>query len=471
MKRIAVLLLVLLLIPISPGAGAEALDPAGIKAAVDSFLTAEMDRQAGLAATEWERYLYAQGVAEIAMDLAKFDITKGKPLAVTFLVASGQPDLKNLPPYQSDPAPFLASVVQSMGTRNATVKLNLQITEQDGYLVTYAKNAEAALQKAVKGLAATAQKAMGDKKLLAALVDYLMPTPIILPQKAPDNLALQVKNLAYEAYVQRNGTDLSKDPFTSAMLYGIKGQTLNASYGPEKLVLEYTVPYLSPHMQTSADKLCEELAYDAKAKEYTDTELMPKLAIQLEKNVVAYRYGKKSDVKATYQFSLLDLPKALTPADFYHHETEDANTLAAAYQSKIANAVAAFPDYPAIRDPRNGVVAGTDNGAKISFKVKRNDGFNRCISIYNMDSQRVSVVYLAAGKNTSFRIPDGDYYFVFGAGKAWYGPDNLFGPAGGYMITKEDVNRDRKGWRQSITLPAIQSVGEYPFTFEEIAGW
>ncbi|MCL1854103.1 MAG: hypothetical protein FWF86_00070 [Clostridia bacterium] len=453
MKRIAVLFLVLLLIPIGLGAGAEASDPAGIKAAVEGFLTVEMERQASLAATEWERYLYAQGVAEVDVSLAKFDITKEKPLTVNFLIASGQPDLKNRPPYQGDPAPFLQGVVQSMGTRNVKAKLNLLITEQDGYLVSYAKGAEAALQKTVKGLATKAQKAVDDKKLLAALTDYLMPSPIIMPKKAPANLALEVKNLAYDAFLQRNGLDLDKNRFLGAMLYGIKDPKLVTTFGPEKLVLEYTVPFFSTQMQTTADNQCEELAYDRKAKEYTSDELITQYARQLEKDVVAYRYGKKTDVNETYQFSLLDLPKNLTPADFYQHETDDVNLSGVIFGLMIGNTVENFPDYPAIRNPSNGHVTGTNSGTKVKFQVGDKDEFNRCISVYDMSDRRISVTYLAAGKKTSVRIPEGNYYFVIGVGKAWYGPENLFGPAGFYQ-KMGPVEIKSKRWVHTYTFNA-----------------
>jgi len=433
MKRIAVLLLVLLLIPINFGAATDAANPADIKHAVESFLAAEMERQAGFASTEWERYLYAQGVAEVTMDLAKFDITKEKPLAVAFLVASGLPDIKNQPPYQGDPTSFLQGVVRAMGTRNVKVKLNLLITEQGGYLVTYAKGAEASLQKTVKGQASKAQKAMVDKTLLAALVDYLMPTPVILPKKAPTNLALEVKNLAYESYVQRNGIALSEDPFTGAMLYGIKGQKLDASYGPEKMVLTYTVPFFSTKLQEATDNLCEELAYDRKAKDYTGDELKTQYVKQVEKDLVDYRYGKKSDVEEMYQINLLDLPKTVKPADFYQHESEDASLMGIIHQITIASTIAEFPDYPAIRNPSNGFVTGTNSGTKVTFQVGDKDEYNRSISVYDMSDRRISVTYLAAGKKTSIRVPQGYYYFVVGVGKAWYGPENLFGPAGFYQ--------------------------------------
>ena len=148
MKRmIAFLLAFLLAFPAVCALSESAVPADTIEAAVERFLTAEMERQATITASEWERYLYAQGVSDITFNLEKFDVAKGKPLAVAFRMADGQPDVKNQPSYQDDPVPFLQGVVQSMRTRNATVKLNLMITEQGGYLADYAKGGEAALQK------------------------------------------------------------------------------------------------------------------------------------------------------------------------------------------------------------------------------------------------------------------------------------------------------------------------------------
>jgi len=456
MKRIAVLFLVLLFIPVSLGAAAEAADTAGIKQAVESFLSAEMQRQAGIASTEWERYIYAQGLAELDMDLAKFDITKEKPLAVSFMVASGQPDVKNQPPYQGDPEPFLRGIIQAMGTMSVKVKLSLLITEQNGYLVTYAKGGEASLQKTVKGQATKAQKAMADKTVLAALVDYLMPTPIIMPKKAPANPALEVKNLAYESYVQRNNINPIIEPFTGAMLYGIKGQKLDASYGPEKIVLKYTVPFFSTMLQKAAENLCEELAFDRKAKDYTNAELNAQFLKQVEKDLIAYRYGKKSDVEEMYQINLLDLSVTVKPADLYQHESDNPTMTGIFLQAAIAGAVAELPDYPAIRDPKTGVVSGSNNGTKVVFQFNKfyKDEYNRSVSVYDMADRRISVTYIAAGKQASIRIPQGLCYFKIGVGRAWYGPENLFGPAGYYY---------QAGSREEpLDIPSSRYYLQYP---------
>lgn len=201
MKRlVAMILVLLLLVPVLPvfaETTGTTTPTSAIETAVNEFLQSELPKQAEQAKGEWQRYIYKQGFASVTMDLENFDIAAGKPISVSFLMANGQPDYSSIPDYEGDPTPWLEAAVKSMGEPKASIKLKLNITaEGDKCVASFAKGAEAALKKDVDALAAKAPKAVADKLMQAALVDYLMPTPIVMPKKEPEDASLEEVNPA-----------------------------------------------------------------------------------------------------------------------------------------------------------------------------------------------------------------------------------------------------------------------------------
>ncbi len=444
MKRTLALFLAMLLLVSVPLALAEdaalALDETALRGAITDFLAADMKKKAEAAEDPWARFLLEQGVSEVSFDLEKFDITAEKPLTVSFLVASGLPDTKSLPEYNAaDPAAWLAAMVTAMKTTDTKAKASLMVSDTGGsYTVAYGKNAEAALEKTVKGLAAKAKKGLGDKKILTALKDYLLPLPTLLGKKAPEDMATLESNPAYVAYVARNQLNTEENFFYGCALYGLRNYKLDVSGGPEKVILQYTTPDYMRLMQAAYRVTLRTLAYDTQAKSYSGQELKARYAKELEKAMATYQLSKKqkTDVAETYAFSLLALPETIDP-DIFYNATDSFTGDAGTAEYLLITDVIAFPDYPAVPKPKGGRISGdASGGTKCRFQVAK-DGYDRCVAMYRAsDDKDMGVVFVPSGGKVTVTLPKGKYYFLIGIGDVWYGPEHLFGDGGSYQKTE-----------------------------------
>lgn len=438
MKK-AFLLLLALMLMFSCSALAESTPApaATIEEAVESFLQADMAAKAKDTEDGWQRFLYEQGASNIQMNLDKFNVEAGKALPVTFTLASGALVTKSLPKYEGDPEAYLKAVVDGMKESTVKGKTSLLITAVDGgYVASYAPKAEAALAKAVKTQAAKASKSFANKTLLAVVADYLMPTPIAVPKKAPEALNSADYQPAFTAYLKRNGLDAEKDLNIPWLLYGLKGYKLDVSGGPEALKLTYTSPYVSTIITQASKTASRDILYDVKAPDYGTDEQTAFLVKRVEKDIITYRHGKTTGQSESYSFSLLSLPKNLNPEDFYTYTSEAVADTVSSALGDVQVAISLMPEYPAVPNPKNGLVIGESSGISIKFK-NNEDGNNRSLSVYNSSTDQLySVIFIEHGKTAKARLPKGKYYFIEGIGDVWYGPEYLFGDFGYYSKTQ-----------------------------------
>ena len=470
LRRTLGFLLAMLLL-LSSAALAEApAATASIEEAVANFLEENLQVQIGLTIDGWQRFIYEQGPSEITMSLAKFDITKDTPLAVSFKVAGSVPSLKSLPQYNANPGPWLNQIAEAIAIKNTAVKTSLMISEQNGsYTVQYAPKAEAALQKAIAGIASKAKKDFDSKTILGAVTDYLTPTPIQVPKKAPDSLVNY--RPAFREYVEQNSLDLAESPAIPALLYGIKGYKLDVSGGPEHFTFTYSMPSAPSFFTNAAGKLGSSLAYDRRAKNYTTGELSRQLLDQFTKDITAYRHSKAADVPGSYTFSLLDLPQKIDPEIFYDYLQESMDDNFNKALLDVRAHVLLLPDYPALPNPKNGLISGENTGTRCTFKAY-DDGYSRCISVYRVGSNRpYSTIFLASGKKATVRIPRGNYYFVIGVGEVWYGAEHLFGDAGGYSKTAQIEVASSKYYHTFTLNPKRDGNTEmYRLSYDDVFG-
>lgn len=443
-RMLTILLTMLLLLPnvglalIETRTSSDTQISATIEEAVTVFLMTEIQAQATQAADGWQRFLYEQGVAEITMNLEKYDVEKGKPLSVSFMIAGGLPNVKKQPKYEGDAPEWLKGVTTAMTTRDTLVKTSLTITSAEGgYTAGFAPKAEAALQKTVKGIADKARKAFADKTILAVIIDCLMPSPIAVPKEAPEELAKEDYQAAFIQYVNRNALDLDEYPILPSLLYGIKGYQLDVTAGPEAFILTYSTPNLDTLFDASAATLSHNLSYDSKAKEYDGEKIQQLLIRQIEQDMAAYRHSKASDVNGSYSFNFFELSATIHPDTFFTYDEGNSNVSLTKALSTVQLAILRMPDYPAVPNPKTGLVSGSSSGIRCIFKAL-DDGYARCVSVYNSETEELySTLFVASGETATVKIPKETYYFIVGAGEVWYGENHLFSDFGDYFKTED----------------------------------
>ncbi len=472
MKKIIAMLLTIGLI-LCLYVTAQANEPAlTIGAAVERFLQEAMAAQADNASGGWERYIFNCGASNITMELGKFDVTRGKPLAVSFMLASGNPRIKEQPKYTGDAQAFLSGIVQSMSTPDTKVKVNLAVTNvSSGYVVTFAPKAEAALQKAVKTAAASAKKAFADKKVLSALTDFFMPAPIAIPKKAPVSLKAGEYLEAYVRYLDRADTDEESRLLLPALLYSIKDCRLDISGGPEAIALTFNAPDLFELIEDAGNDVQYDMRYDARAKAYTREQLTLRITARVEQKAIAHRHSKDKGTAGRYEFNLFDLDREIDAFALI-----SANHDSAAVRSKLESAVddtsisiGELPDYPAVASPKSGLVSGRNTGTKCIFHMPK-DGLNYCIGVYSASSDKqILVAFSNNGSRVTVRIPQGLVYFIIGEGETWYGQKHLFGETGSYMKTENiDIYSSRYYHTFTVKPKGGGNTDTYPLDYSDL---
>ena len=406
--------------------------PQTIEEAVGQFLTETL---AGLTETledPWQRYVCQQGYDGLEMNLSKFDVSKGKPLSVSFLIADGDPLFKSLAE-NNDPAATLSAALVNMGLRDTKVKLNLTIALADGgYTATYAKNAEKSLLKSIKSAAAKGVKACDSKTMLALLVDYYLPSPVETQKKAPEAFAKCAANPAYSAYITRN--QLMGMDYLPALYYANRDFKLDAEGGPQELRLTWKAPNLTTLLASAGKAAAINVAYINNIKNYTREQQRACLISALDTEAIAFHHAKKTDgFDVGMTVDLLTLPAA----DPYIVGSTDAPGDVAWAVDELDSVIWGLPDYPAVEKPKNGVIYGSNKGTKCIFKMPK-DGNSYAISIYEAGSgTQIAAVFSNDGKSVTVRVPKGNVYFIVAEGTVWYGKEHLFGETGGYMRTEE----------------------------------
>ncbi len=438
MKRIVLALLILSLVLPLMALGEAALKPsATIEEAVEVFLADRLALIGRDTTDPWQRFICAQGLKDIKMNLKWFTVESRKPLPVTFTLVSANPRVLDQPPYEGDPETWLKGVAETMHLFNAHFELEFRITPQDGgYVASFAASSDFPLSRAVRSLSEKAQQAFTSKVLLSAITDYMMPIPVASSYKsAPKSLSPADYTPAYRHYLSRNGLNASTAPLASALLYAVRGYELDVSGGPENFRLSYLVPEMSDLISAGADTLSHYLNFDASAKKYTPGEQKTLLVKQIEQEAIRHRYQGSEVQKETCAFSFFSLPQSLNPEALYVHPIENIQESFANAGTTVADAVAKMPEYPALPNPKNGLFAGRSKGSKFHFKSNP-DGFLRTVKVYDAVTHQLNcALFLDGGISVVVRIPEGAHYMVIGMGKLWYGEEHLLGAAASYVQT------------------------------------
>ena len=424
-KRIISCLVALLLL-LAPLGSSFAAGAATLEEAVSAFLADEMAAKAETATDAWQQYVYGQGVSEIAMDLEKFDVTKNKPLSVSFLLCSGAPDWKGIGPYEGDPEAFLAAVAASAGRPDTKGKLSLTLSLENGtYSAAYAKGAQSALEKAVKQTAAKGKKAMGNKTMLSAVTDYLTPSPVAVGKKAPESL--QEITPAFSQYLVRNPR-IASAGLAAASFYTMKGQKLDVSGGPGAIQLHFTMANISDLRDEVYPGLYQKYCYDEKAKKYNDRELGEHVEEALEQRAIRYRHSKQADIKCTVSMDLFDLPKDMSYLKYLTgFKAIGMPMIKSGTIADLRAAIQELPDYPAQEFPESGLVQGSNRGTKVVVK-NRNTALALSLTFTKKNGGDVAaVVFIRPKDKATFRIPQGTYSLETQVGVVWYGPEHRFG--------------------------------------------
>ncbi len=443
MKRVFLILLALLMLwsGFAMAQTAEQ-DNDAIQKAVETFLSTAITQIAANDQNPWIAFICGQGAENVQMNLEKFDVTKGRPLAVTFALAGAQPRVKTLPKYEGEPEAFLKAAAKNMHAHDVTAKTSLLITAKGGgYEAAFAPKADAALAKTVKGIATNAQKAFTDKTLFTAITDFLMPCPIATPKKAPAELAAADFRPTFQAYLKRNSLDVSATPEIPWLLYGLKGFKLDVTGGPENFRVTFAAPDLGALIPASGKTLAHDLNYDPKAKSYTNDQQRDLLLERAAQDAIAFRHDKKNTgVASAYTFSFLNLPGKVNPeADFYGEKQEKTvEAIATSALVDLQMEILLMPDYPALPNPKTGVVRGESTGTSCTFKTPK-DGYNRCIIAYKPGTtNEVCMLFVEGGKTGTMKLPEGRYDLIFATGSYWYGEDALFGEYASYELYSND---------------------------------
>ena len=472
MKRTAIIFVILLLLA-APLANSLAVTPSAIypiiEKAVLEFLDIAFSELARSTKNDWVHFIYAQGIKDVEMDLNAFDITKTKPLPVSFLLCSANPDLKAIEADTDDAKAWLEALAAAMQTHDTIGKVNLIITEEEGgYTVAFAPKVEAALEKKVAALAQKAERTFGSKTIAAAVRDYFVPVPVSVPKNAPIELTPDGYLPAFLSYVKRNELDLNSHAHIPAILYALKNVALDVSAGPENLVLTYHAPDVAELFSKSVRALTTELAYDAKAKTYNGKELHGMLTEKLDSNTIAHRYGKAKGERLTYTFSLFSLPPSVHPNQFYTNSSVQPTEIAAGALGQLQIATFLLPDYPAVAKPKNAMLLGDSKGTRCTFKVY-DDGYDRCVRVFNSDTDEfVGLLYVGSGSRTTVRLPRGPHYFEVGVGTVWYGPELLFGDSAYYFRTESNIPGNRSQMTYELNTKRDGNMSAYSLDFDDI---
>ena len=439
MKRIMLGIVALVLLMCLQVAAFAAEPASDITAAVARYLQEYMQKQSENVTDGWQQYIYGCGITGITMALDKFEADPYKPVAVSFSIASGNPQMKVQPKYQGDPITYLDGIVKAMSTPDTRQKVNLIIVQNGGdYSVGFAPKAQAAFEKSVISIAEKAKKAFADKRILNALEDLLLPSPIKEAKKAPVSLSEAMVNPAYRAYQERVHMDDKSKRLLPALLYSTKNIKLDTAGGPRALKLTFETASPESMITESGIEVQSDMRYDAYAKGYTQDQIIASIIQKVEKQAINYRHGKTKGNLTFVAFDLFALPLKQDIFDLTAGSINRSNLLVALDNAveNITVFIGKLPDYPAVKAPKSGVVDGKSSGTKCIFNMPK-DGLNYCVSVYSASTdQQILVAFSNNGSRLTVYIPKGDVYFIIGEGEIWYGGKYLFGNEGGYMKTE-----------------------------------
>lgn len=385
-------------------AASRPLTKSNAKAVLDGIL-----QEQAKSASAWEKAIYESGAENITLNGSK---------SVTFSLRNFNPNLKKLGAYADakDPDAWLESALQRIAKHNLTVTLKLS----NGVPTKKSLNElKATVQKAAKN----ARSAYSSADMTAALKDRYFPSPVKKKVSASSQLFKQTGRFTrfYKKYLS-NHEFMTIDLF-SAICYAQRCLTVNTKQGPHKLSLTFTgIAKPEKYVKSAADQVVKAMVYKPLKSRGADEDPETILVKRIAKNAVSSHNNAKDKFSLTLDIDKLgskNLPSSLR-SYLNKFELRDA---ARSMKYKISQ----LPDIAAIEMPGTKILSGgKGSGGKVTISVSSN-GSPTYIQFRKKGSkEKVATMFIHPGKSITFRLPKGDYYFVYCTGTYWYGEKNRF---------------------------------------------
>ena len=361
------------------------------------------------AQTPWQAAIYEVGAKDVRVD----------GTTVTFFLRSFNPQPKLLGKNGGD--------VLAILTENASAfDLQATLTLQDG---NFTGKSIAALQTTVSKAAAASAKAFADKRVRAAIVEWLFPKPADNIKTAEDLLQ---PSAAFTAWIEENLLDAygGSEKTWAPLFFGQTKQTLAMDNGPHALLLRCVSISPEELLNTASQEALAWLAKQEIALREDDSAIESALLDRIAVNAIAMR--KKAKEEFTLTLDVDELAQRAHTSDYveYLERYQYNYTL-----TSLLGAVSALPEERALDFPDSGRISGNEKGTKIIVKAPK-DGLGRYFQLRDYDSDTVALTaFIRPGTSCTVRTPQGNYYFLIASGTTWYGEETLFGDNGSYSRT------------------------------------
>ena len=392
-------------------AASRPLTESNAKAVLDGILQAQAK-----GANAWEAAIYESGAENITF--------KGSN-EVTFALRNFNPNLKKLGAYADakDPDEWLDSALQRIAKHNLTVTLKLS----NGAPTKKSLNElKATVQKAAK----SARSAYSSADMTTALKNRYFPSPVKKKVSASAELFRQTGRFTrfFEKYLS-NHEFMTVDLF-SAICYAQRSLTVNTKQGPHKLSLTFTgIAKPDKYVKSAADQVVNAMAYKPLKSRGADEDPETILVKRIAKNAVSTRANSKDKFSLTLDIDKLgskNLPSSLR-SYLNKFELREA-------ASSMSYEIRTLPDIAAIEKPGTKILSGGNGrGGKVTISVAAKGNPTYIQFRKKGTKEKVVTMFIHPGKEITFRLPKGDYYFVYCTGTYWYGekhrfmePNNIF---------------------------------------------
>lgn len=376
----------------------------------------------------WAQAIYEAGAIDI----------HGEEGTWSFLMRSFNPLLAELGKYDDDPTAWRDQMLDNISAYD----LEVTVTEDE-----LAADSAPSLKSAVTKAASSARSAFDDKRVRVAIADYLFPSPAgsgSAPIAMPDPLS--------DEYIATAGSLLVKGEekeYAPLFLAQVK-QSLAVKGGPHALTLNCQGAKPEKLLDLARQSVYTRLSREEGANQLGEQALADAFGEALWTQALSISKSKVKDALDDYTFTLDidDLKDAYAGVDYVDYINEYDH---ARYLSILVSDVGELPDYPALDFPKSGRIEGGQKGTKVIFKAP-SDGRGRYVQVRNEESDELqATLFIRPGSSATVYVPRGMNYFLVASGEIWFGPEHLFGDAGGYSRT-ESIEIMSSKYYHTITL-------------------
>ena len=330
---------------------------------------------------------------------------------VSFQLRSFDPKPKSLEEGETD---ALQQLMKNASAFDLDITL---VLEEQAFTAKSLKAMDTVVTKA----AAAAQKAFGDKRVKAALKDWLLPSPI---EKVKQSEDLLVTTDAFSHWIEQSDALFSgcTPQVWAPLFYGQTKQTLSAKNGPYSLTFTCVSIHPEDLLKNASKQALSTVAKQPASMRASGDALDGVFINALASN--AFTMRKKANEKFTLTLSVDDIAQGKR-GDAYEAYVARYNCVEVLRDFKAQ--VEDLPEAAALDYPMSGRLRGSTSGTKIIIKAPK-DGQGRYIQLRSYDSDAFAVSgFIQPGKSCTVRVPQGDYYLLIAVGVTWYGEEIIFG--------------------------------------------